>query len=1637
MGELKTNNAYLGMNLNTVVSEIKPGQVTFAMNAVVGSFDGNHITYQNEQANELCFALPEGFQVIGAKKILEKDITIYWLSNPSTGASEIGKVVGCTYSTIINSPCLNFSTDDPILKAVYKITSCSTEIYWPSKRNPRRYLDLDNLPFREIVQGNSNHPCDVVTTTEIDCNKLNVQPNFSIPQLKITSIESEGSILAGDYQFTIQYCNSLGEGYTSYYSVTNGVPINDKFKVTPDFNYSVSKSIIVDITRIDTTGVFDYFNVAVIKTVNNISSVDLVGTFRIEGPNRKITYTGQSKAGITLTIDDIFEKFPIYDTAEDITSLQDILVWKGLTTTERISYQQIASQVTPQWVSWILPSSKEQYSNPLNVVNAEGYMRDEVYAFSLVFLLTNGHQSDEFPMVGRAATSFDLQLVDNNDTKVEGSICDKSVAKPRWKVYNTASVKGIDPSYDPNDPCYQGPYQYGDFAYWESTETYPCNEAVWGDLQGRPILHFKFPDNSVTNHHDNNGNIYPLGIRIDMMQLYTLIRNSNLTQEQKDKIVGVKIVRSNRANAKSVIAKGLFFNVGAYSKKGTRYFYPNYPFNDLRADPFISINSTENNGAQLFSSFEEVRNFIGTQTVMYNIPLSANTWITDGDLITLGVDGSFSGLSQVSKIIKVFFDGSEIFDSGYLKVGSNDTFSLTIQLKRTNGTRLSINSKLQVFGIDSIQKVSTNQLDSLDFTQSHTLQVTSQSVDFNNPPQNASGDITMTSATLSYLAAPVGGTDSDLLQGFSAIESANRFNFFSPDTLFYQPFLGNIMKLETAEYGHTRSHFTEVKKHSRYAFPSLESYLASLVAGIAVGFFSGTYGVSTNVFSGSAAFTAFQVVEDIIFKLLPKTNMAFQFNSLGNYVSSQVVANDTGNKIRQLDIASYLTPGMQGVGDIHTINNYQRESSVYLRTTSALPFVDTIPGVPKDNSRFVLSEVGCSNDFYVRDISAYYGSIKNIFPDQYGQIYSYDTIDTGFQFPINTTTDFSGDRFVDVFGGDTFINKFAFKRKLPFFLDNRVGFPDESDVFYNELGNVSYPKYWFSTDIKRGSGGFFRIGELFGVKDNNFDCENSAFFYDAGKIYLFAYGIVNFYVESQVNVDFRQAYNDREGDFYPRVGTDVPDDWLQESLVPIAFDNTYTYNKTYSKQNTENVFTSLPVDFVPGQRCREEFPNKAIYSEQQVDVVNYRRNNWLIYRPSAFYDFPLNYGKLISVDGIETRQLLARFENKTLIYNALLTAASSVGDVYLGQQIFNKNTPPVDFAETDLGYAGSQHKFLLRTEYGHLSIDAKRGQVILFSGNQPKDLAGDELNIFFTNNLDFKILDYFPNCPVDNNFKGIGLHGVYDTLYDRLIITKLDYIPLNSAIVYNPESDKFTLNGTEVSLSDPAYFIDISFTLSYWFKTQSWISFHSYKPKFYVGDINRFYTGNGNSVWRHNTNITTYNTYYGAVQPYIIEYPLVYKLQDEIVQSIKDYTKVNKIIGEKSFVQTDDIFFSKAIVYNDQQCSGVRKLIHKPRNNMSAYLGYPKVGSDSIEILFVKSNNFYNYNGLWDIVKDYNQPIWNDSSGGVDKILNSSNLDYSPRSFKKYPIVAKDSRIRHILDDRGDVRLSSQFIVEETQISYK
>ena len=1489
---LEYNNGTTGLNMDQTLNQIKPGTLTYALNAALENFDASSVNYQNEQGNEFCVSFPEGFTLIGNHFIGEQNKHIFFITNPNTGDCQIGYMDNndCIYHILVQGKCLNFNIKHPIQKTVHKITNCTTEIYWTDGLNPRRYLDINNIPY---LLSPLSQLCDPVYTDQLDCNQLKIQPNFSIPFLNVSDIITGGELKAGVVQFAIQYCDAAGNAFTSYYSVTNPTPIADPSITTVNYNYSVGKSVVVDITGLDITGQYQYYNLAVITTVNGITSVQLAGTYFIEKSTDQVIYTGQNVDSIRLTISDIFEKYPYYDIAQDLTAVQDVLVWDNLTSIDRLNYQSIASQITLNWQTYRIPNN-ENYADELNATNLRGYLRDEVYAFEIVFLLKNGKQTDGFHIPGRKMNNNELGQFPVSDTNPDfiGEPDPGTNTSPYWKIYNTASV--IGPATGPNIGN-ATPYEYGEFAYWESTEEYPCNVDVWGDLAGQPIRHHKFPDVLVSPIYENptyiysgnqvvpvmqNDAVYPIGVRLDVGQVSSLINSSGLTVEQKDDIVAFKIVRGDRGTNKSIIAKGILRNVGSYKRQEETFYYPNYPYNDLNEDPFLNANNNAYN--QISEPWLVIA--ITDGTYQYKDPNTNQTAVKN---MLANEVYEFCSTDRPITLTGQATIGPANFDSYFLSgchgcggYHANWSTPFTSDNSSLNNRSTWLFGNSNVFGggcttDQAVVNVGGGVGDDCNNTYS-TICKCNPYADIEPQVVQPLGVVNFNQSRRSTLNCKAETPVPPFVEG--PLNYRQIFN--SPETSFGQPFLGDVLKLENVMFGAGKAHFVQVRSNAKYKLLTEEAQRDALNS-------SRELGALTNPFNASYMFAAYQSYLTIYVNGITRKNYAYSYNSIANYDYFGDIDNGLGIKQRTIDFARYLIPGVQSVGEPGgiNVNNYERESSVYIKTidhrntisVTPLEFPSNTPSLVSngtsiitDKSRFTVgSSQMCNAPGKEQDISvvSYYASMKNIFVNQWGQIYSYVTIDTGFQRRVDPASL----EIATVFGGDTFISRFTFKTKLPFFIDNRVNAPDDSDIFYDEIGNIAYPRYWHSArsilkdyTVLGTNNGAIVMSNIISYKAHNFDCPNhpelttppdagaNRTFYD-GYFYLFAYGIPNFYCESSYNVDLRQAFNNREGDFWPHVSTGIPDDWVQEDYVSIANDNTYTYNVTFSKQNKENTFTHLPPDW-NSQFCYTHYPFRAIYSDSQIVDADNRVNNWLTYRALSYFDFPQNYGNLISLDGIQNRAILARFENKSLMYNNLLTIdTSNPQAAYVGNPNLFKGAPPIDFAETDLGYVGSQNKFLLKIPQGQVTVDAKRGQIFLISGTQAVDLTafGSGMNRFFTDHLAFEILRYFPKVNTDNNFTGVGLHGVYDSKFDRIIFTKLDYIPIDTDVKYDVALEEYyvedIINGsvfrTQVYLTDPEYFCNKSWTISFNMNTKSWVSFHTYIPNFYIAENNFFYSG--------------------------------------------------------------------------------------------------------------------------------------------------------------------------------------------------
>lgn len=925
----------------------------------------------------------------------------------------------------------------------------------------------------------------------------------------------------------------------------------------------------------------------------------------------------------------------------------------------------------------------------------------------------------------------------------------------------------------------------------------------------------------------------------------------------------------------------------------------------------------------------------------------------------------------------------------------------------------------------------------------------------------------------------------DVPHPFNSIKN-NRFTFHSPSTSFFKPSLPREMKVEGYQFGRSELLFDEVLDHSTYTLLGNRAYqIATALASFEVGFelfLQGSeylmQGASAGTLVGVGATTAIAITSIAIigvqslfkigryrqqwidtFRNLGKlNNFAYYGVAVGHY--NYFIPNSVSDsKYRGIDTSTYLGAGRWNVADetTHTtikVNNVSREDSVFVNLGSESYAInypsnyisfDNAELNPDYTSRRGYSGTGRSAGLLGNTASPYV-SLKQYLPAQYGQIHSVEWVYTGYKGVLAESTDCS-----PIFGGDTFISRFALKRKLPFFTSNAHGLapgtPFKYTDYFNinpiEVGGAVGDRKFIDYLINDEDANFTKIfvfpgnRSKFNLDPTNTD-RNVFYVKPPAKFYLFSYGMPYFLVESGINCNFRYARPAEKDNFYPNIGDVI--DYTQESNVSIKEPNTYFYNTVYSLGSTKYPWYMLPSNYDPVLYDKlTKSDNLVIYSKQDNSETNLF-DPWLIYKKLDQYQFPLAYGKLVDMDSIESEQILGRFEDGITLFGAIdqirdrLTPETKnlgTGGIFAGRNI--------NFNKTDLGYGGTQHVAKVSCEFGHFWADAKRGKVF---GMGPNGKGLDEITQgvekWFKENLPFKIKRFYPTINVDNSYKGVGLAMGWDARLRRIFLTKLDYKPLGNlcfdgdtfyktdgyeSLISDYEGNgytnagivncqlKFTKAGFPdafedldvVEFTDTNYFEDCSWTIAYSPLVKSWISYYSFKPNYYIGYHNYFQTGINSSVdpaeeglWSHLSFLSSYQVFYGKLHPFTIEYATKTKGTNSMLVDLQYWLDVRKYYNKYDYSDAFGVGFNKGIVYNNHQNTGELNLFHQKNNDLSQNLKYPKHNLSSVDILQTEINGKWSFNYLYNVIRNEKNglPLWLYDCSQVEKSIDHRLMDY-------------------------------------------
>lgn len=1559
-GSATTNSFNKGMVKDFDSAYTPEGIWTHARNAVNNTNFGQIGVIGNEPANFKCLDI--SYTIIGAISKTEGKWVIFSTNDVN---SEIGifDETKCSYEKLVNDDCLNFKTTNLITGVVRGNFDCTESVYFSDGLNPDRVLNLDKIPYIEKKQ-RSGPDCKVPEyTDQLDCEALRLAPLFKTPCISLEKADSGGNLANGSYQVAIAYTvNNI--------RVTDYVGLSNVQSLFEHAGIGGGLELTIDFMDADA---FDEFELVLIATVFQNTNARSIGFYSTR--TKKVMIDKYPESLPVVPLSDITMLTPAYEKSDAIFEVNNYLMRTGIYTKFDINYQPQANKIQSKWVSAQVPAN---YYNKGG--NLTSYMRDEVYSFFIRWIYNTGEKTASYHIPGRASTTNDLAVASGQDA-LESTYTD--TPSRNWQVYDTSSITSTT-QYDlPEGPTV---IAEGTMGYWESTEKYPDNRPdIWDKLCGKPIRHHKFPDNCTSHIHSNGGNfINLLGVKFDNIS-HPLDSDGNPITS----IVGYEILRGSREGNKTIIAKGILNNMGEYdidqdvsSRKG---LYQNYPFNDLRIDPFLSKTEVKGGctgkGYTPMGTFrKDIFSFHSPETQFRDPYLSPFELKVHGE-INGAVNGRFSPVYKHPEH-KMLRDLA-LYGAAVIGVG------VAISLIKGKSNITTGQSSPQ--GIQTNLTITGVAAGTVTNTPGGTPVVFPGGI--LNPLANAIKGGTLSGRTTEVtplaelgpvaaglaLGNPVTGPILWSFYGTQGMEQIVRImntlipyrqyayqynghgsydNYLCPtgnnrrrhvaNAQYINPYIQDF-GLDSRINNLFRSRFIAVKIDSTLDDPKVVDNSRETIGGL------GAWTKPTIPFSRttSAHYASLKVSQP---------SQYGQLSSIIQIPVSTCVTNTDAIKDQK-----YTSPVLFG-GDIY-INRYTEKNSFFFFNDWLFNDVD---GARFDYMKYV----NIPYPRYWADTSDI--NLSNLMAPLTAGVSTY----LGSNVILNTLNN------LNIINTSNTVNQI---------ISGVLGGASLTLVAANTWQNRVLPNDYRHLDR-------YKCGNKFDLNIDN------AYFY------LFVNGVRDFFVESEINLAQRDWGELASEQFYdPYRNTDLAS-LFRSDIIKSGNYYKYDYSLSYSRLVTNNLSWAsvLPSSYDPkvAETCYSYYPNRVIYSLPQTDEL--KKDNWRVYLANNYQNFD---SKITAIKGVnQSGAMILMHASSPVMFPGVDQLQTQNGiKVTIGDSgLFAGNLQNLSNAEVVYEQGACQsRRAVINTPAGLFWVSQNQGKVFQF-GQGMKEISRDGMKWWFAKYLPSHIMTDYPEFQLyDNPVSGVGVMLAYDNTNDILYLTKKDYrVKDEYKSVLKYDSDNiFRIGRLTIELGNPTYFEDASFTISYDIKSQSWVSFHDWHPSLMISSRNHFMTVVQDEIWKHNERCDLFCNFYGKDYPFEVEYLASTGQEVTTLKNIEyqlECYKYDNYCRDANHVL--DFNFDQAVVYNTEQVSGVLKMIEKQKNDPLSYLQYPAVQQNQITIMCSKEENKYRFNQFWDITRnrgEFNpnfQTIWDTAANGYVKEINPNYVAYAknPLQRKKF-----------------------------------
>ena len=831
------------------------------------------------------------------------------------------------------------------------------------------------------------------------------------------------------------------------------------------------------------------------------------------------------------------------------------------------------------------------------------------------------------------------------------------------------------------------------------------------------------------------------------------------------------------------------------------------------------------------------------------------------------------------------------------------------------------------------------------------------------------------------------------------------------------------------------------------------------------------------------------------------------------------------------EMSSY-TPATFGFPVTYRINNLRRSETVVIRTSEGVSRVTGGPnfltGPGADDSLVTIGTSDVSHvDFkkgktktFNKNIKSHYGGIKVRIGNQYGQLqaikqipitpceqkFEYDDIPITTLAPACSLPQFE-QKIIQttpiLFEGDTYINRYTEKNSMFMFHDWLYDQPDGTEYNYLNRKMIPNPRFWMNSIRYEANAMWSNLldflsfvpppeGEgLFPHNYYNLDWRNYNYTNDNSILgtvanlnngifgiknayfYLSTSAVKDFYVESDVIVDFREQGDEIFEKHYDPYGyTDLYRLFdMNPDVITRGNYNEYDYSLSISKLFTQYFSQgNLQARFYDPQvaeLCYTYYPDRILYSlPQELESV---KDSWFMYLPNNYKEFK---NQISSVKNFAKTGIFITFKNASpMVYQGVDTLQTDLGTkVTLGDGgLFNQAAQNVVAADEEYEYGSSQNgRSVISTPAGMFYISQNQGKIFSYASGL-QEISSSGLKWWFNKFLPFQLLEDFPNYPhTDNPVAGIGCHSIYDNENSVLYFAKKDYKlkdPFKGRVVWDEELKQFIVDDViRTNLKDTNIFEDASWTMSYDPKSKFWVSHHDWHPNIMLASKGNFLTAKDNGIWKHNNLCNEYCNFYGTNYPFEVEIPIV---TGQTITTMKSVEYLLECYRRNEYNCVDqfhvlDYNFDTAVIHNTEQVSGYLDLFIYPKNNVPLNLTYPIINGSSIDILFSKEEHKYRFNQFWDITRDRGEfpigssspttnpvipgtttqlggkqqrHIWITESNGYIKALNEFNLNYTKEPLQRKKFRHYNNMLYLRKDISNGVNMVVKIVNTKNQIS--